>query len=382
MIYSIPYVTLIIFLGTLAYLTEKKQEDKEFCTKLIYLGFGVFFVFFAFRGYIFHDWRNYYNEFENLRFYNFVNYEFGDIKSHEPGWILFNLICKAIIDDYHFMIFMLTLIETLLLSNFLKKYSSNILLSLTIMLVFEGFATICNLLRNLPSMLVFLNIIPYIAKKSPIKYFLGCIIAISIHFSSIIFVPLYFILNRDTNKYIYISIVAICNVIFVIHFPIVTGLIKLLHIGGDFLETKLDVYSEIAGSRGIGLGYVERLLTSVLIFCYYDKLKKLKEYNKIFINTFILYIITFSILNEFDEIAKRFSTLFIYAYWIIWPELIKCFYYKNNKKLFASFLGIYCIIKIIATVNFPLAEYQNILLGNDKSYQEQKYLFDKTVDVK
>lgn len=53
----------------------------------------------------------------------------------------------------------------------------------------------------------------------------------------------------------------------------VTGLIKLLHIGGDFLETKLDVYSEIAGSRGIGLGYVERLLTSVLIFCYYDKLK-------------------------------------------------------------------------------------------------------------
>ena len=249
MIYSIPYVTLIIFLGTLAYLTEKKQEDKEFCTKLIYLGFGVFFVFFAFRGYIFHDWRNYFNEFENLKFYNLVNYEFGDIKSHEPGWMLFNLICKAILDDYHFMIFMLTLIETLLLYTFLKKYSSNILLSLTIMLVFEGFAIICNLLRNLPAMLVFLNIIPYIVKKRPIKYFLGCIIAISIHFSSIIFVPLYFILNRNINKYIYISVVAICNVIFVIHFPIVTGLIKLLHIGGDFLETKIDVYSEIAGSR-------------------------------------------------------------------------------------------------------------------------------------
>lgn len=382
MIYSIPYVFLIIFLGILAILIDKKQEDKEFCSKLIYLGFGVFFIFFAFRGFIFHDWRNYYNEFDKLSTYNLVNYEAGDIQSHEPGWILFNLICKMIVNDYHFMIVILTLIETLLLYNFLKKYSSNILLSLTIMLVFEGFAIVCNLLRNLPAMLIFLNIIPYIEQKKPIKYFIGCIIAISLHFSSIIYIPLYFILNRKINKYAYVTIIVICNIIFITHLPIIIGLTKVLHIGNDFLANKLEVYSEISQARGIGLGYVERLLTSILIFCYYDKLYSLKESNRIFINAFIMYIITFSVLNEFDEIAKRFSTLFIYSYWILWPELTNCFYYKNNKKVFCAFLGMYSVIKIMTTINYPLAEYQNILLGNDKSYQEQKYLFDKTVDVK
>lgn len=382
MIYSIPYVTLIIFLGTLSYITYKKQKDEEFCSHLTYVGLGVFFVFFAFRGYIFHDWRNYYIEFEKLNFNNIVNYEFGDIKSHEPGWIILNLICKSIIDDYHFLIFIITSIETILLYIFLRKYSNNILLSLMIMLVFEGFAIVCNLIRNFPAILIFLNSIKYIEQKKALKYFAMCLVAISLHFSAIIYIPLYFILNKKLNKYIYLLLIIICNIVFIKHIPLTLGLIKILHIGGDFLENKIEVYSDLAEARGIGLGFIERLFTSILVFCYYDKLQNQNKSNKIFINSFILYIVTFSILNEFDEIAKRFSTLFIYSYWLIWPELIKCFFYKNNKILFASFIGAYSILKIVTTINYPLAEYQSILLGNAKSYQEQKYIFDKTIDVK
>jgi hypothetical protein len=45
--------------------------------------------------------------------------------------------------------------------------------------------------------------------------------------------------------------------------------------------------------------------------------------------------------------------------------------------LFNAFLGIYCVLKIVTTVNQSVMEYDNILLGGIKSYQERKYIFDK-----
>ena len=96
-----------------------------------------------------------------------------------------------------------------------------------------------------------------------------------------------------------------------------------------------------------------------------------------FVNAFLLYLTTFSALSEFDEIAKRFSILFLFSYWILWPEIRKCFYFPNNRLLFNVFLGLYCVLKILTTVNHVVMDYDNILLGGIKSYQERKYIFSK-----
>ena len=100
-----------------------------------------------------------------------------------------------------------------------------------------------------------------------------------------------------------------------------------------------------------------------------------------FINTFIIYILSVFLISEFSEISKRISIIFVFCYWVIWIYLIKCFYYSNNKKLFITFVVLYGILKIAAPIrNQPVCEYDNILLGGIKSYQERKYIFDRTFE--
>ena len=118
------------------------------------------------------------------------------------------------------------------------------------------------------------------------------------------------------------------------------------------------------------IGYVERLLTGILLFCYMSRLYDVRKNNCIFVNSLLLYLFIFLFLSEFRTISVRCSTLFCYAYWIVWIDLIKCFYYRNNRLLFISFIGIYCILRTYGDTNSAMANYYNVLLQN-KTYNER-----------
>ncbi len=378
MIYAIPYILLIVILGFMAIFIYQRHEDEELCRKLTIWGIAIYFVFFAFRGFINTDWITYYDEFDKCSWDLLFNYELG--KSREPGFLIFMLLCKTIFPSYHFLVFMSTLINTILLVLFFKRYTDNILLGLVIFLVFEGFMINANLMRNSISIFIFLNAIQYIESRKPIQYFSLCILALTFHFSAIIYFPLYFFVHRKLNKWIYLSIFIICIIIFVFHIPIFMSLIKFSGIGGVFIETKIDAYSEISTARGFGMGFIERLVTGLLVFCYYGKLREIRPENKIFVNSLIIFFISIFVFSEFAEISKRIYILFIFSYWIIWNDLIKCFYYERNRYLFCSFIAVYCILKTATTLNVPIHEYDNLLFGNMKSYQERKYIFEKTFE--
>lgn len=83
----------------------------------------------------------------------------------------------------------------------------------------------------------------------------------------------------------------------------------------------------MAEAKVLSIGYIERLFTGILIFCYYNKLICIRDENKMFINAFICYILLSLLLSEFGEISLRMSYLFIFAYWILWNDLIRCFLY-------------------------------------------------------
>lgn len=378
MIYSIPYVILVIFLGIIAVLLYQRKEDRDFCHKITVFGVLVFFSFFAFRGFIFTDWMTYYPEFEECSFDQLTNYELG--KSREPGYLIFLLICKSIFNNYHFFVFTCTLVNTILLLSFFKKYTDNIFLALIVYLVFDGFVISINLLRNSISIFIFLNSLDYLKNRKPLQYFSMCLLALSFHYTAILYFPLYFFFYRKLNKWLYLGIFILCNVIFILHIPIFLKLISLIGIGGDFVENKLEYYTEVGNGLGFGLGYIERLIIGGLVFCYYDRLNEIREDNKIFINALVAYFIAIFMFSEFTEISNRIRMLFVFSYWILWEDLIKCFSIENNRKLFITFVSIYCILKTVGTINQPVQEYDNLLLGNIKSYQERKYIFEKTFE--
>lgn len=378
MIYAIPYLVLIIILGFMAILIYQRHEDEVLCRKLTTWGIVIYFVFFAFRGFINTDWLTYYNEFDKCSWDLLFNYELG--KSREPGFLIFMLLCKSIFPSYHFLVFASTILNTILLVTFFRRYTDNVLLSLVIFLVFEGFMINANLMRNSTSIFIFLNALKYIESRKPLPYFSLCLLALSFHFSAIVYFPFYFFLHRSLNKWIYLGIFCVCVAIFVLHIPIFMGLLKLTGIGGVFIENKVEVYSEISSARGFGMGFIERMVTGILVFCYYEKIRDIRPENKMFINSLIAFYLALFMFSEFAEISKRIYILFIYSYWIIWNDIIKCFYYERNRYLFCTFIGIYCLLKTATTLNEPIHEYDNLLMGKIKSYQERKYIFEKTFE--
>ena len=377
MIYAIPYVILVILLGFLAILIEQKKEDDAFTHKITLWGILIYFVFFAFRGFINTDWMTYYVEFDKCTWDLLFNYEMG--KSREPGFLIFMLLNKSLVPNFHFFVFTSTLLNTWLLLSFFRKYSDNLLIALVIYLVFEGFMINANLMRNSISIFIFLNAITYLQERRPLPYFGLCLLALSFHFSAIVYFPFYFFIHRKLNKWVYLTIFVICIMIFVLHIPIFLKLIKLTGIGGMFIDNKIDAYTELSTARGFGMGFIERLITGILVFCYYEKLCDARVENRIFINSLVAFFISIFLFSEFAEISKRIYILFIYAYWILWCDLIKCFYYDRNKILFSTFVGLYCIVKTATTLNAPIHEYDNLLFGI-KSYQERKYIFQKTFE--
>lgn len=377
MIYAIPYVILVVIIGFLAILKEQKKGDEAFAQKLTFWGVLIYFVFFAFRGFINTDWLTYYVEFDKSTWDLFFNYELG--KSREPGFLLFMLLSKTIIPNFHFFVFLSTALNTFLLISFFRKYTDNVLIALVVYMVFEGFMINANLMRNSTSIFIFLNAITYLQQRRPLPYFGLCLLALSFHFSAIVYFPFYFFIHRKLNKWVYLTIFIVCIIIFVLHIPIFLKLIKLTGIGGVFIDKKIDAYTELSAARGFGMGFIERLITGILVFCYYERLCDARVENRIFINSLVAFFISIFLFSEFAEISKRIYILFIYAYWILWCDLIKCFYYERNKLLFSTFVGLYCIVKTATTLNAPIHEYDNLLFGI-KSYQERKYIFQKTFE--
>ena len=251
MIYSIPYVLLVVFLGFLAILLYQRKDDKELCHKITILGILVYFLFFAFRGFINTDWMTYYVEFDKCSWDLLFNYELG--KSREPGFLLFELLCKSLFDNFHFFVFMGMVVNTALLIPFFKRYTDNVLLALTIFLVFEGFVINANLMRNSISIFIFLNAIQYLQRREALRYFGMCLLAVTFHFSAFVYFPMYFFLHRSLNKWVYLAIFLTCIAVFVLHVPIFLGLVKLTGIGGAFIEDKIEVYTEIGSARGFGM---------------------------------------------------------------------------------------------------------------------------------
>lgn len=372
MIYSIPYIILVCFFGICAYIYEHFEEETH-QRNIVILTICVFFVFFGFRGYILSDWTSYYPMFYECSSDDITDFKIGNV---EPGYILLNLICRSVFADFQFFVFVCTLINTTLLLLFLRERTKNIPLMLMLFVSFEGLIIMTNLMRNSIAILIFINSIKFIENRKPFAYFSMCLLALSFHTSSLIYFPLYFFFHLKCNKWVYLFVFFACNFIFLYKISVFLSVASLLGVDELFAK-RIELYTEdYSKVTPLSIGYLERLLTGGLIFAYFDKLKDIRKENVVFINAIMTYFILYFFFSEFDVISKRFATLFVFGYWIIWYDLIRCFSITNNRLLFQSFIFIYCALKMMGTCNHPDYDYDNILLGA-KSYEERLYLYNK-----
>lgn len=383
--YAFPYLALTILLGMLALIFQRL--DNKLRTRMPIVCFVIMVAFFALRGYVGDDWVGYHPIYTRVRL---TDIHLDIWNSHgwryEPGFTLLTYLCQQIGGEEGFLFFQgfCALLQIMLLFRFLRIYSPNIPFSLCTFLAMGGFLMLINAMRNTLSIVIILNALPYLMERRPVPYFILCLLALSFHTSAIIFFPMYFILHRHIPRWVFFTLFVAGNLIVLLHIPLISGGISLV---ASLISSRLDrmVNSYLNDSHMaskafvISIGYLERLFTGTLLLIYYDRLVQMRRHNVLFINAFIFFFFFYFFFSEIFEVGRRLSDLFIFGYWILWFDILRCFKRPSNRILYACFIGLYCSIKVFGLTGYPNTKYENILFGHT-SYEVR--LVEHTNDIK
>lgn len=380
--YAIPYIAFFLFYVVLLFWEFRQINNGKEPQYIRWAAIIAFLFFFGLRGYVYTDWAVYAPLFEKLPTIgegglskvlstDFSEEFLTDVSvgnaGLELGFVYFTVFFKSLINNYFAFVFTNTLIDILLLNIFLKRYSKYYALSIILFIVFGGCGIEMNLLRNIKALLLFLVSLKYLQERRIVPYFLLNIIGFFFHSSALIFFPLYFILNKQWPQWLIWGIFIVGNIIFLLHIkflePITLGIADIM--GGRMgVKARLyfasDFYSQ---AYGLGLGYIERVITFLLLILSQKKLKEQNAFNLIFINSFLLYFFIYFFFSEIMVAVDRLSLLFAFAYWILYPELLFSIKKSVNKWALVSILLAYSTLKIFHANSAITSRYDNLLFG-------------------
>lgn len=142
------------------------------------------------------SWATLWNERVNI----FIHETLGK----DPGYIVFQKIIRLFTTDYRVYLILIAVIFTLPLGVWIYKNSSNPLMSFIIYsCLFYSFFSITGTRQTIATAMVVFVGYKFIKNRNFWLFLLLILIAMSIHFSAICFLPFYFIANMEiTNKYL------------------------------------------------------------------------------------------------------------------------------------------------------------------------------------
>lgn len=376
--YSLPYLLLLFFFAAAAYLFEKTDSD-EAKRKINISVVSVFFIFFAFRGYLYTDWQSYATYMEKVEWDELFDWDPLDSSTYEPGFAFLTLLCKSVYNDYAFLVFVCMAIDTMLFLRFLKhRKIDNYALAFMLFISFEGLAIMFNLIRNAISIFILINAMEYIEKRKPLQYFSLCILALMFHASSLVFLPLYFFLHKRFNKWIFLAIAVLCVMFFFSKISFVSLAVKILGIEGT-AGGKVEAYTEYMTSTRVFAitHFLENYILVALVFLYYDDILEKFPNHIVIVNSLLIFLIMYFVFAEFRTLSTRLSIIFIFSYWLLWIDVFKVLQLPNNKIMTFSLLFLYGAYMLVKNITMPCQEYDNILFGA-KSQQERMIILNRT----
>ena len=379
---SFAYLLLLTFFAVCAFQYEM-TEDADKKERVVWLCMAVFFVFFGFRGYVYTDWTHYVVGFEYAEWSDFFDMSLLEDddkeKITEPGFMLFLRLCKTICDNYTFFTVACTAVNMALLLRFVKSRNvENVPFIMMVFIAFWGLNLMFDLMRNTTAILIFANSLQYIEQRKPVPYFLMCLAALSFHLSSFIFFPLYFVAHLRINRWVFLGVFLGVFVFFLTHQSLIQILLKVSGLEGSY-GILLEEYTEIYSSGRPFSIYItaEHFGLVTLVVLYYDDIIERFKGRVILLNMLLLYFIMFYILSDFYILSLRMSTLFVFAYWVLWYDVIKVLAVRRNKWALSSVLYLYCMFLLAVNNKGPVYQYDNVLFGA-KSYEERLATFRTT----
>lgn len=370
-VYSIPYLVVAAIL-ILLIVARTNQKKARIISSLLFI------IFFGTRGLIGWDWQSYYPMFRStpllwdLDFDSFFVLDGTAVV--EPGFTLYLSIMKTFIVRWEMFILLSTLIDWFLLDCFIRRYSVNYAFSILVYFCL-CLGTEIDLLRNVKALLIFLLAIKFIEERKLIYYSLLTLLAITLHYSALLFIPLYFIGQRCLSKNAFIIVFIIANIIYIIHLPLMSIVAKMLgSVLGDVIGGKLDNYSSSTYVRGITIGYFFKFINSCLIIWKYNEILKCRPFMSFFLILYLIMIFVTFAMNDISSVSERIENLFIPVCCVIYPILIKVISLKSNKRVCLTYLFMFLCLKLYSDTHMVMYNYNSFILTEvDFPHRQSEY---------
>ncbi|VXB59968.1 conserved membrane hypothetical protein [Exiguobacterium sp. 8H] len=181
-------------------------------------------------------------------------------ESEDPGFYLFQRLIQYVITDYQVYLVLIAMIFMIPLGYFIYKYSSEPLISfLLFSVLFYEFFAVTGLRQTVATALVVLVGYHFVRARKLGWFLLLVCIAMTIHKSSLIFVPFYFLANKQLTKAYLMTM-----------FGVVIGLFVFRNSFFDLL-VQVSGYETYSAMEGAGAVNFSLMLLSVLFIALWRK---------------------------------------------------------------------------------------------------------------
>lgn len=344
----IVYLILLLVIMVLAFLSNKvKGNGKNIIIFLIFLSLS---IISGIRYNVGADYLSY------QTFFNYIG-EFSN-SDYEIGYYLLNYILKFLFNNSVSVFLVTSMIINYFICKMIKD-NDNHILSYFIYICGTLFFFGLNGIRQTIAMSLFYYSLKFIKTKDFKKYLICNLIGILFHISSIIFIPLYFVLDKPikNKKKIIILIIA---------FLLSNSIVKIL--SNVLLNSRYSFYilkSEYYIKSTLNISSIINFLILILYSIFTDKNDK---NNCIFENIHLIAAII-SILMPYLPLANRLFMSFRYIEFLSVPNLLKNLSLKNKK--------IGAFIKFMVYVLYFYYFIHGVYMENGNKVLPYKTIFDK-----
>lgn len=348
---------MVLLLLFFSYIEKNKQRHKF----ALWMMGSTLVLFFGLRGFVQTDWELYYWMYERVP--SFWQKGFYFEKKIEPGFMIYIRLCKSLGMSYFFWVFLNSVINISVLTILFRRYSSSVARSWIFFFCFSGLVVEINLMRNVKSILLILLSLPYIQDRNFFKFLGLWLIAVCVHFSAVLYFPIYFILYRNWGRLLPLILFGFVNIVF--FFEAYPTSFLMSHLDGfinPFIEKAFLYMKEGREQLGFSFGYFERTAVFLLVYLLYDRLISQRRSNLLFCNCIYLYYTFWYIFSDVPVFVERVPILFVFGYWIILPNLMV--FARGNWRRVVNVVAIcFALIKVSMTTSHILYDYDNHITG-------------------
>ncbi|MGL5961027.1 MAG: EpsG family protein [Cetobacterium sp.] len=355
MIFILIAIALLLLGIFDAYSKNEKKRERVLIGVILFL-----ILFLGTRGFLGWDWYFYYPSFINGTYI------------YEKGYMLYSLVIGKIFKNYVFYQTVSVAVDLICFYFIFKKYSKYSLMAFAIFFSIQGLHIEVELLRNTKSIILFLFSLRYIEERKPVQFlllnFLGCLF----HISSIVYIPMYFILNYNYKKKIILFLFLIGSLYYFFEFKIIKELLSFkFNFLPEIIKNKIINYKQLLPNdlnRGFNLFYIERAIIFYLAYKY--------EKNNILKNSLYIWVYIFLFMSELPIVSLRIGILFVYGAWII---LVRSMEYVD-KKIIISIIILLSFTRIYRSITFPANiinyKYENVFFKKLDYKKREKELIE------